>query len=379
MTTFIDFGVYNPAASEDGAGPNSCSDGIDNGGVDFKADRFDADCVTVDLVYKPAAVADEITWPDLEPIVALRAEFGPGLLSHGGASGLIAPPTSTFQGNVLSIQMTCPVSSSSLQAPISLLPIGDPIAGTSGAGFLEPDGATNVVPKVNSLIINCVAPTPTPTPTQTPTNTPTPTATPTATPCGGPCPTPTSALAFWGQVKKILATDAQTEDIFGASVAISGDTAVVGAYREDTVADAGAAYVFQRNQGGADNWGEVKKLTASDAYPATPGNWFGWSTAISGDIVVVGARFGGGSNAGAAYVFQRNEGGGNNWGEVKKLVASDGSAVGVGDQFGFSVAVSGDTAVVGTLTSNAAYVFERSQGGADNWGEVKKLTASDAQ
>ena len=113
MQTFIDYGTYNPAASEDGAGPDSCSDGVDNGGGD-QADRFDEDCVTVDLVYKPVAVADEITWPDLEPAVSLRAQIGPGLLSHGGASGLISPPTSTFEGNVVSIQMTCP--SSSLQA-----------------------------------------------------------------------------------------------------------------------------------------------------------------------------------------------------------------------------------------------------------------------
>ena len=69
--------------------------------------------------------------------------------------------------------------------------------------------------------------------------------------------------------------------------------------------NAGAAYVFQRDQGGADNWGEVTKLTASDAQA---GDQFGHGVAVSGDTAVVGANFedAGGSNAGAAYVFGRD-------------------------------------------------------------------------
>ena len=187
----------------------------------------------------------------------------------------------------------------------------------------------------------------------------------------------------WGQVKKLTASDAQAGDLFGVSVAVSGDTAVIGAHFEDAGGNlAGAAYVFQRNEGGADNWGEVTKLTASDA---EAGDLFGASVAISGDTAVVGAYWedAGADLAGAAYVFQRDQGGTDNWGEVKKLLASD---AGFQDQFGVSVAVNGDTAVVGALTEDAggsaagaAYVFQRDQGGADNWGEVKKLTASDAQ
>ena len=187
----------------------------------------------------------------------------------------------------------------------------------------------------------------------------------------------------WGEVTKLTASDAQADDGFGYSVAVSGDTAVVGAIQEDPVGtDAGAAYVFQRDQGGTNNWGEVKKLTASDAQAF---DIFGYSVAVSGDTAVVGAfrEDAGGSNAGAAYVFQRNEGGADNWGEVTKLTASD---AGAGDLFGYSVAVSGDTAIVGAYQEDAggtdagaAYVFERNEGGAGNWGELKKLTASDAQ
>ena len=193
----------------------------------------------------------------------------------------------------------------------------------------------------------------------------------------GPKPQSAEATSL-NEMKKLLASDAQDFDGFG-NVAVSGDTAVVGAVGAGGgIAD--AVYVFERDQGGLDNWGEVKKLTASDA---ETGDLFGVSVAVIGDTVLVGAFWedAGGSNAGAAYVFQRDEGGADNWGEVTKLTASDAQA---GDLFGENVAVSGDTAVVGANGNffsdpGAAYVYQRDQGGANNWGEVKKLTASDAQ
>ncbi|MCH7489034.1 MAG: FG-GAP repeat protein, partial [Chloroflexi bacterium] len=187
----------------------------------------------------------------------------------------------------------------------------------------------------------------------------------------------------WGEVTKLTASDATAGDFFGFSVAVSGDTAVVGAHGEDTGGTfAGAAYVFERGEGGADNWGQVEKLTASD--PETL-DQFGVSVAVSGDTAVVGAIQGdaGDSNTGSAYVFQRNEGGTDNWGQVKKLTASDAEAY---DEFGWSVAASADTVVVGAIAeraggveAGAAYIFQRDEGGQDNWGEVTKLTASDAQ
>jgi hypothetical protein len=176
----------------------------------------------------------------------------------------------------------------------------------------------------------------------------------------------------WGQVKKLTASDGVDWDQFGGSVAISGDTLVVGAFGDDTYK--GAAYVFNRNQGGANNWGQVKKLTASDGLA---NERFGWSVAISGDTLVVGADEKD-SNKGAAYVFGRDKDGTNQWGQVKKLTASDGAA---DDRFGLSVAIDGNTAVVGAYGNNtnrgAAYVFYQDEGGADQWGQVRKLTASD--
>jgi len=108
----------------------------------------------------------------------------------------------------------------------------------------------------------------------------------------------------WGEVKKLVASDAEEGDRFGWSVAVSGDIAVVGAHAEGAGGDeAGAAYVFSRNQGGTDNWGEVEKFTASDT---EAGDFFGFSVAVSGEVAVVGAvaEDAGGLNAGAAYVFQ---------------------------------------------------------------------------
>jgi len=182
----------------------------------------------------------------------------------------------------------------------------------------------------------------------------------------------------WAEVKKIFALDLAVDDEFGGAVAISGDTVVVGSVRDDTI---GSAYIFDRNQGGADQWDQVAKLTPSDG---VSGALFGKTVAIDGDTVIVGADFNSGSSTGVAYIFERNQGGANNWGEVQKLKASDGTP---GDGFAFdanSVTISGDTAIVGarfaeiTIFDNgAAYIFERNQGGANNWGELKKITSSD--
>jgi len=189
----------------------------------------------------------------------------------------------------------------------------------------------------------------------------------------------------WGEVVKLTApgTRGAADDAFGFSVAISGDTIVVGSFRDDTVAfDAGVAYVYERNVPTPDAWGLTKTLT-------DPGGGsddsFGWSVSIDLDTIVVGARRKDvdATEDGAAFVFGRDVGGAGNWGPVKQLDASDGAS---GDLFGQSVGVQGDTVVVGAyrvddlvvgIDSGAAYVYERDLGGADNWGEVKKLQGGD--
>lgn len=167
----------------------------------------------------------------------------------------------------------------------------------------------------------------------------------------------------------LTAADAATNDLLGSSVALSGDTAVIGAPNDDGAA--GAAYVFVRNGTG---WTQQQKLVASDAAGLQA---FGTSVAIAGDTVLVGARFddnASGSDAGAAYVFVRS---GGVWTEQQKLLGSD---TGAFDELGAAVALSGDTAVVGALLANdgsdgGAYVFVRSAG---VWTQQQKLTAADA-
>ncbi|MGB7291848.1 MAG: NEW3 domain-containing protein [Thermodesulfobacteriota bacterium] len=185
----------------------------------------------------------------------------------------------------------------------------------------------------------------------------------------------------WGELIKLTPVGAQPCDLFGFSVDISGDTIVVGAPTLTTStcpARQGSTYVFERNQGGPDNWGQVAVLSASDG---TTGNQFGYSMSIDVDVVFVGAP-GDSGGTGAAYVYGRNMGGADNWGEVRKVIGSDSV---LEDVFGFSVSVNGDTAVLGAPAhfasdvpvTGAAYVVQKDEGGSDNWGEVKKIVPSD--
>jgi FG-GAP repeat/Bacterial Ig-like domain len=203
----------------------------------------------------------------------------------------------------------------------------------------------------------------------------------------------------------LKASNYGVSDNFGHSVAVSGDTIVVGALGEDSstlgvnglpnesATSSGAAYVFTRS---GTSWNEQAFLKGSNT---ESGDTFGYSVAVSGDTIIVGA-YGESSNSvgvnenqvnnnatlsGAAYVFARS---GSAWSQQGYLKASN---TGAFDIFGFSVAVSGDTAVVGAKgesssttgvnsipnelsgTSGAAYVFTRSGG---SWSQQAYLKAS---
>ncbi len=174
----------------------------------------------------------------------------------------------------------------------------------------------------------------------------------------------TRSGSTWSQQQKLTASDAATSDVFGISVAISGDTIVVGAYGKSSYT--GAAYVFTRS---GSTWIPQQTLTASDG---AAGDYFGNSVTISGDTLVVGA-YRKSSNTGAAYVYTRS---GSTWSPQQKLTASDAAA---SDYFGRSVAISGETLVVGAEGKSsyrgAAYVFTRF---GSTWSPQQTLTASDA-
>ena len=186
----------------------------------------------------------------------------------------------------------------------------------------------------------------------------------------------TQAFAQCAEEDKLTASDAAARDWFGLSVALSGDTALVGAWLDDCTAgdDCGSAYVFRFN---GFFWVEEQKLTALDA---AAGDWFGVSVSVSGDTALVGAFSDdctSGNDCGSAYIFRFN---GTSWVQEHKLTASDAAG---GDDFGISVSLSGDTAVVGARLDDcaagndcgAAYVFRFN--GTD-WDQEQKLTASDA-
>ena len=178
----------------------------------------------------------------------------------------------------------------------------------------------------------------------------------------------------WSQQAKLSASDAATNDSFGFSVSISGDSSIVGAFQDDDQGiNSGSAYVFTRS---GNSWSQQAKLIASDG---TDGDSFGASVSISGDSVVVGSSGDddNGSKSGSAYVFNRS---GSLWSQQAKLRSSDAAA---GDEFGFSVAASGNTVVIGAFgnddngsRSGSAYVFTRS---GSLWSQQAKLIGSDTE
>ena len=176
------------------------------------------------------------------------------------------------------------------------------------------------------------------------------------------------------QTAKLRASDRAAGDEFGISVSVDGDTVVVGAYQDNPYADSGSAYVFVRPSGGWRNATQTAKLTA---FGRTSNDYFGTSVSMDGDTIVVGA-YQNGNGAGSAYVFAKPSAGWKTAHETTKLTASDRAA---GDEFGRSVSVDGDTIVVGAYQdgngAGSAYVFVRPSGGWGNASQTAKLWASD--
>lgn len=190
-----------------------------------------------------------------------------------------------------------------------------------------------------------------------------------------------SAYVFWGweanwwSQTKLTASDGAAFDSFGQSVSLSGNTALVGAMGHDLnlTVDAGSAYVFVSNN---DQWNQQARLTAT---PFSAQDFFGRSVALSGDLAVVGADLAdtpAGADTGAAFVFKRS---GASWTQEARLTAGDGAT---GDAFGRSVALKGSIALAtargddnaGGTDAGSAYAFRRS---GSTWNQEVKLTAND--
>ena len=173
----------------------------------------------------------------------------------------------------------------------------------------------------------------------------------------------------WVEAGQLLAGDGAASDEFGTSVAVSGGTIFVGAPLHDAAAlDAGAVYVFNFD---GNDWVQTDKLTPTQL---GLGDEFGTSVAIDGDYAIVGAPFDvtQGLSAGAAYAFVYE--GLNGWVLQQRILPADGAAL---DRFGWSVALSGQTALVGApleddagLGAGAAYTF---LAGGGQWMQEAKL------
>lgn len=201
------------------------------------------------------------------------------------------------------------------------------------------------------------------------------------------------AIPIYSQTQKIVAFDRASSDEYGRSVAVSGDYAIVGTSNEDedaaggnTLSRAGSAYIYKRDGSGV--WNLEQKIVPS---VRAVDDFFGFSVAISGTTIVVGAAKDDEdaveanylTGSGSAYVFDRD--GSGVWVQTQKIVATIRKS---GDAFGGSISISGDYIAVGATSEDedaaegsyksaagGGYIFERN--GAGVWNQIQKIVAND--
>ena len=177
----------------------------------------------------------------------------------------------------------------------------------------------------------------------------------------------------WIQVAKLTADDATANRLFGWAVSLTNNYAIIGAWRDSEDGSySGSVYIFKHRKHRIHSWDQVAKLTADDAGAR---DYFGSSVSATDNYVIVGAD-GDNDSTGSAYIFKRR---GIFWDQVAKLTAFDGATK---DLFGRSVSISNDYAIVGApwddddgLYSGSAYLYKRR---GNSWNLATKLTASDA-
>jgi hypothetical protein len=173
----------------------------------------------------------------------------------------------------------------------------------------------------------------------------------------------------WSEKQKLLASDGAGNNRFGNSVEINGNDAIVGSYFDDISGQTDAGSAYVFVYNGA-TWTQQQKLTASDLQA---NDEFGWSVSIDGDYAIVGAHKedGFGADRGAAYVFYRS---GSTWSEQQKLTPGDAADY---DYFGKSVAIDDEYAIIGAPGKNSdqgfSYVFKRT---GTTWTQMTKIGAT---
>lgn len=171
---------------------------------------------------------------------------------------------------------------------------------------------------------------------------------------------------IWTEQERLVDSSAEPEDRYGCQVAIDGNTVLVGAVNDiEEGSKTGSVSVFERNEG---IWSLQAKLLPT---PKRGPGGFGHSLSIDGDTAVIGRN-----DSHESYVFVRNSG---SWTQQSLLTPSDG----ISGKFGFSVAVQGDTAIIGApmdnsngMNSGSAYLYTRSNG---VWTEEAKIVSDDIE
>ena len=176
----------------------------------------------------------------------------------------------------------------------------------------------------------------------------------------------------WTKTATLIPSDNDSVVLFGKSLTLSGDRAIIGAPNHDVRGpNSGAVYVFDFD---GNQWQETALLAPDDAFASDN---FGWSVSLQGERALIGAlkNIHQGIRSGSAYVFEFD---GNQWQESSKLLHSDRAS---DDDFGYAVSLSGDRALIGARLhdaqdndAGAAYIFDFD---GNNWIETAQLTASD--
>lgn len=183
-------------------------------------------------------------------------------------------------------------------------------------------------------------------------------------------------------IKNIVPSDASNSNQFGNAISIKNSTMVVGAWARagqsggNSIFEAGKAYIYEEDQGGTDNWGEVKDLQAP--VPAISEN-FGFSVDISENVIAISGHRNSdlAESAGKVYLYGRNIGGQDNWGFIKVITEVD---AGENHQFGRWVEVSDDHLAVTSSNFNnqgKVHIYYKNEGGSNNWGHQKTIASDD--
>lgn len=186
----------------------------------------------------------------------------------------------------------------------------------------------------------------------------------------------------WQMWRGLQPPSVDAADLFGSSVAIHEDLIAVGASQDESNGrDSGAVYLFQRDQGGSNNWGQLIRIAPTNL---PTNSKFGYAVALQGDLLAVGAPKATLSGAvpaeGAVFLYGRHQGGTNAWGEIKRWEPAGQTST----DFGTSVSLSGDRLIVGApkdkagipfgTPRGAAFYLSRNVGGSNNWGVAQKIT-----